>query len=150
MVGVVIGQEQGFAEDGLAVAPGDAGEQVSLGILHERLHGLQVAAELLDAFGPGCGGGRGRSFRPVAFGPFRGDVFFVAAEFEDIPLGQTEVFEEHPGRVREVCGLGAAEFGRKISYDGVEVGVSVASSEEFDEILAQVLVLGVGHGWPPR
>ncbi len=34
VVGVVVGYQQGFAEDGLAVAPGNLGKEVGLGIAH--------------------------------------------------------------------------------------------------------------------
>ena len=42
VVGVVIGDEQGFAEDRLSVPVGDAGEQVGGRIVHQFLHRLQV------------------------------------------------------------------------------------------------------------
>jgi hypothetical protein len=73
-------------------------------------------------------------------------VLFVAAEFEDVPLREAEVFEEHPGRVWEVRGLRTAEFGREIFNDVVEFGMSASSGEKVGEVFAQLLVLGFGHG----
>ena len=69
VIGVVVGHQQGLAQNGLAVAPGDAGVQIGLWVRHQVLHGLQIFAELLNTFVP-CGRTR-RSFRlrPIAFGP---------------------------------------------------------------------------------
>lgn len=148
MVGVVVGYEQGFAEDGLAFAPGDLCEEIGLGIFHEIVHGFRVAVDLVDAFVPGVGGGRLGGFRPVSFGPFRRFVFEVAAEFEDVGLGDADVFEEHPGGVGEVGRLLSAEFWGEI-FDGVfEGGVGVSAFEEFEDVLAEgsVRVFGLGHG----
>ena len=72
-------------------------------------------------------------------------MFLGAAEFEDVVLRDAEVFEEHPGRVREIFGLGSAQFRRQI-FDGVvEGGVGLAAGEECEEVLAElgVRVLGM-------
>ena len=102
VVGIVVGYKQGLAKNCLAVAPGNFGEQIGLGIGDQVEQSFLIGAELLDAFGPGCVAGRDGSFRPVAFGPFGGDVLGVPAEFDNVPLSDAEVLEEHPGRMRKV------------------------------------------------
>jgi len=38
VISIVIGHQQRLTQDGLAITPRDAGEQVGLGICHQRLH----------------------------------------------------------------------------------------------------------------
>jgi len=144
---VVVGEHQGFAQDGLAVAPWNFGEQICPWIADQFLHFFQVGAELVHAFRPGSGiGGRG-GFRPVSLGPFWRDMFRIAAEFEDVPLGDAKVLEDHPGRMREVIWLLAAQVGWKIFDRVIKSGVSVSAGEESDEIFAERLVRVWGHGF---
>ena len=144
----MIGYEQRFAEDGLALAPGDLREEIGLRIFHEILQGFCVAVDLVDAFVPGVGSGGLGGFRPVSFGPLRGFVLCAAAELEDVGLRDADVLEEHPRGVREVGRFRSAEFRREI-LDGVfECGVGVAPFEEIEEMLAEglVRVFVCGHG----
>ena len=53
---------------------------------------------LLAVGGIGFGIGMG----PVSFRPFRGDVIGVSDEFEDIPLGQAQMFNEVPWCIRDI------------------------------------------------
>ena len=71
------------------------------GFFDQVLGGGQVGTEFLNAGVPGGCAGRGGGFRPVVIRPFRGAVFWVAAEFEDVPLREAEVFEKHPEGVRD-------------------------------------------------
>src|SRR5215831_5843837 len=104
----------------------------------------------MDTLLPCIGIRRLRGLRPVAFGPLWGLVVLVAAEFEDVPLRDAQVLEEHPGGVREVGGLGAVEFGPEV-FDGVfKCGVGVATFQEFEEMFAQGLGRVFGHRFPPR
>ena len=59
VVGVVVGQEEDFAEEGLAGAAGDGGFEIGLGVEDEFLHGFAAGFEIADAFLPGGCGGRG-------------------------------------------------------------------------------------------
>lgn len=149
VVRVVVGDEEGLAQDGLSVAPGNFGEEIGLGVFDERPHGLEVASKLLDALVPGGSVGRRGGFRPVSGGPGRRDVFGIAAELEDVPLSETEVFEEHPGGVGKVGGLRTAKRGWKIFDDDVEGGVGVAAVQKIEEVPAQRLIV-VGHWDFPR
>ena len=62
MIGVVVGQQQGFSKDSLAIARGNSGEQICLRIFHELLHCLEALAEFLHTGVPG-----GSSRRSVRF-----------------------------------------------------------------------------------
>jgi hypothetical protein len=147
---IVVGEQHGFAENGLSIGPGQFGEEIGFRICDQILHGFQIGLELGDAFRPRVLIGRGFVFRPVVVGPLQGCVVLGAAEFEDIPLCDAEVFEEHPGRVRVVGGLFATKIRREIFDDVFEFGVGVASDKEFEEMLAQgalrIFELGGGLG----
>ena len=60
------------------------------------LHGLEVPAKSLDAGIPRSRRGRGFAARPVALGPIGGNMLSVTAEFEDVPLRDAHVLEQHP------------------------------------------------------
>ena len=83
-------------------------------------------------------------------GPRRGYVFGVATEFENVPLSQTHVFEQHPWRVRELRRLLPAKIRGKVFYGGVEFQVCATAVEKVDKILAQVLIVVFCHSSPPR
>src|SRR5258708_6921075 len=100
VVRVVVGYEQGFTQDGLAVSPWNARQQISLGIRNQILHRFQILAELLNAFVPrGCAR-RSLCFWPVSLRPFGRLVFAVAAEFENIPLPHPKLPHHHPSLLR--------------------------------------------------
>lgn len=62
---------------------------------------------------------------------------FVGAEFEDIALSDTDVFEDLPGRVWEIVRDGASERGREILHGIVEGGVSLSTIEEVLELFTK-------------
>ncbi len=78
MVGVVVDDEQGFAEEGLAIAVGDFGEEVVGGVGDEVGELFVVFMEGGDAFVPRGVGGRCGVGRPIGFGPLEGRVAGVA------------------------------------------------------------------------
>src|SRR5581483_9406230 len=51
--------------------------------------------------------------RPVTVWKTRRLVFRVAAELEDVPLGNPHVFQQHPGAVRKAFYFLAAQFRRE-------------------------------------
>lgn len=134
MVGVVVGKEEGFAEDGLAGAVGKRREEVGIFVLDEFDHVFTVDAKRGDGFVPGFGvRGSGR-FRPVADGPIGRDVFRVAGEFEDVPLSDAHVFEDFPGGVGGALRADALEF-HGPGFDRVfKRDVRVTALEKFDEM----------------
>ena len=88
------------------------------GVGDEFFHGLQILAELLDAFVPRGGIGRGLGFRPVIVGPFHFLVVGVSAEIEDVPLRDAQVLQQLPRGMRRAVGFDAAQFDWEIG-DGV-------------------------------
>ena len=71
----------------------------------------------------------------------------VAAELQDIPLGDAQVFQEPPGAVRHGRYRAAAEGGRDVGHCLVEVEVGAAAPEEVEEVFAEGLVrIGSHHG----
>lgn len=141
MVGVVVGDQEGFAEDGLAVPPWDFREQIGFGIADQLFQSGQIDLKRFDAFVPGRGARRGRGFGPVVVRPFGGDVFRVAAEVEDVALRDAQMFEEHPGGMRQALWDFALELRGEIGDDFVKGGVGVAAVEVSGEVFAEGLVL---------
>src|SRR5208282_2598383 len=140
MICVVIGHQQGFAENGLAVAPWDSGQQVGLGIFYQILHRLEVLPEFFHTCIPNGGGRRSFCLRPIPFGPFRRDVFRVAAEFQNVPLRDAQVFQQHPERVGQAGRLLSKQFVRNVGDYFFELGVGATSIEQVNHMLAQHLV----------
>src|SRR5579863_6835966 len=143
----MIRHQQGLAQYGLAVAPGDFREEVGPRIFDQIAHSFQIPLELFDAFAPRLTTMRRLGLRPISLRPRRRLVLRVAAELENIPQSDAQVFEEHPGRVRKILRLGAAQLCRKVFDRVVEFDVSVATGEKVEKMLPQRLV--VGHWSPP-
>lgn len=145
VVGVVVGDEEGFAEDGLAGAVRERREEVRVFVLHEFDHGVEIGVEGFDRVVPGFGVGRRGRFWPVAGRPIRRNVFRVAREFEDVPLRKAHVFEHFPGGVRGAFRADALEF-RGPVFDGiVKSDVRLAALEKFNEMIGKrFLFLHVG------
>src|SRR5260370_37713765 len=86
VVGVVVGHQKRFAQQGLALAVRNRGEQVIGRAGHQVLHGPQVSAECLDAAVPGSRGGTSVAAGPVAVRKGWRDVRGAASELPDGPL----------------------------------------------------------------
>ena len=64
-------------------------------------------------------------------------MLFVAAEFQDVPLGDAQVLEQHPRRVRKAGGSLRAHLDRN-SFDRlIEAGMCVAAFEQINQMLAK-------------
>src|SRR5579875_1255522 len=87
MIGVVIGDEQRFAEDGLAIAVRDWSKQIDRGIGNKILHRTQVLAKGGETAVPGGSIPRSIALRPVAVGKRRRNVFGTTIELQNVPLG---------------------------------------------------------------
>src|SRR5579885_75329 len=107
VIGVVVGDEEGFAEQRLTGAVGERGEEVGVLLADNPDQGVKSGTEGMDGLVPGCGVGRSGRFWPVAGGKFRGDVLWIARELEDVPLSDAHVFENFPRRVRGAFGANA-------------------------------------------
>jgi len=79
MVCVMVGDQQGLAQDGLAIAPGNWCIEVGSGISYQVVYRLEVFSKRLNAVVPcGCVGRR-LCFRPVALRPRRRYVLAITA-----------------------------------------------------------------------
>lgn len=64
-------------------------------------------------------------------------MFRVTAEFQDVPLRQTHVFQQLPGSVRSAGRFYSTQPGRDVGHYGVEAGMCVASSQKIQKMLPQ-------------
>ena len=137
VISIVIGDEECFAQDRLAVTVRDFSEEIVGGIRNEILHLFQIAAKLLNRFIPKAGIAGTSRLWPITFGPFRRDVIRSAAEFQDVPLRDSHVLEHLPGRVGQAFNLLTAGFGRKVRDEVIERDVRVAATQQREQMIAQ-------------
>jgi hypothetical protein len=147
VVGVMVGDEEGFAEKVLALAPAEGFVEIGRGFLDEGDEGLEIAMDGGDGLIPGVSGWWLWGFGPIAVGPLDG---MIAAggrrgEVEDVALGDAEMFEKLPGGVREVGRDCAVEAGGEIFNSLIEGGVSLAFLKKIAQLFAQrrLFVCGV-------
>lgn len=144
MIGVVIGDEHGFTQDGLALAVRDASEEIRFRVLNQFDHGAQIGVEIANAAVPGGGVGRSGGGRPVAGRERRRDVAQIAAEFEDVPLGDAEMFEQLPERVSGARDFLPAEGGRDVLQDASGAGVGLLVAQQAHQVAAEGAVTDGG------
>src|SRR5258708_1379482 len=111
MVGIMVRDEQGFAQNSLASAVWNFGEEIRLAVGHKFLHRLEIPRERFQALVPGLGSGRDWRSGPVSGGPVWRNMFGVAREFQNIPLRNAHVLEQFPDRVRHASRADASQFG---------------------------------------
>ena len=119
----------------------DGQVQVGMRIGHECLHPFKVAAELLDAFLPGCIARRSIAIRPVSVGPGRRNVLRIDAELHNVPLGGPHMLRQMPSGERKVSLLHPAQT-RGESADGTlkaDVGAA-AAAQQIEQVIAQSVV----------
>src|SRR5207248_2836405 len=103
-----------------------------------------------DALLPRRRAGRLGRGGPVILGPRALLVGRVAAEVENVELGDPEMLEELPGREREPGRSGTLMRGTHSRDGGVEADVALFPAEELLQLGAKRLVLPVLHGIPLR
>ena len=141
VVCVVIGDQEGFAEDrvgrllGLGVA--DWFEEIDRGVRDQIHHRLKVGPECGDGLVPGCGARRRVGGGPVAVGELGGGVLWVDAVAENIPLGDSHVLDQTPGSVGKTWGFLAAKLGWQAGDRLFEIEVAVTAFQQLDEVLSQ-------------
>src|SRR5512135_1328541 len=96
---------------------------------------------------PSTGIGRSIPRGPVARRELGRDVARVDAEPEDVPLGDPQVLQQPPGRVRQAGRLRAPEFGGQIGDRLVEVQVRMPPAEQVEQVRAKLV--RVAHVSPP-
>jgi hypothetical protein len=136
MVGVVIGDEEGFAQKILAFAPAEWFVKVGRGIFDKSDEVFLVAVDGSDGLIPGM---RGRWFgrlRPVVLRPTHGVVTAGGrrGEVKNVALGDAKVLQELPGRVGEIRWNGAAEVDGKILNGIFEGSMRLAAVEQIDQL----------------
>ena len=70
----------------------------------------------------------------------------TSAELEDVPLGDAEMFEKFPRRMRRAFGTFATQGDREVLDGVVEGQVSLSAAQQFDEMFAKGAVWVFGHG----
>ena len=80
-----------------------------------------------DAFAPGRGVRRRVAARPISFRPFRRDVLRVAAEFDDVPLRDSQMLEQSLRGMGLARRLFAAQVRRKIGSNLVKLDVCASA-----------------------
>lgn len=77
MIGVVIGHQKGFAQQCLAVTPGNGSEEIAAWIAHKLADCIQVGKKLLDTSAPGLCIFRRVAGWPMLFRPFGRNMLSV-------------------------------------------------------------------------
>ena len=143
MVRIVIRGEERLAENYLAVAMRDFGVEVGGFIGYEIAEGLQICAKCVGALFPGFLARRFGFVRPIAARKIGRFVFGVARELENIPLRDAEMFKHLPRRMLGAFRKFSAELGGHASYGCVEMRVSFAFFEQFDQMLPKRFVVRI-------
>ena len=79
---------------------GDGREEVGGFVGYQGAHGGVIGTEGAHGLVPAVFVGERGGLGPVAGWPLGRNVFGVAAEFEDVPLGDAHVLQNFPGRMR--------------------------------------------------
>ncbi len=74
----------------------------------------------------------------------------VPAELEDIPLGDSHVLKQRPGRERKPRRLHPAKLHRQAGDCFFKIQMRAAAAQQVDQVLAQGLVISSSHGRPSR
>lgn len=130
VIRVVVSHEQSLAQDSLAVAVRNLGEQVGGFVGYQLAHRLEIRPERPETLFPSFFVRRRSRARPITLGKIRGLVLWVARELEDVPLGDSQVLEDFPRRVLRAFEPRASQFGREILENCIEIRVSVPALEE--------------------
>ena len=146
MVSVVVRQQQHLAQDGLAVSPRYFLKEIGARARDQILHRLEILLEARDTFIPGDRIRWRGSFRPIFLWPFRGDVFRIAAELENVPLRDAEMFKQHPGGMGEAIWLRGPQLFRDIRDRIFKFRVRFSAFKQADELVAQSFVVN-GISW---
>jgi predicted enzyme related to lactoylglutathione lyase len=137
MVGVVIGEDKSFVEQGLVVGVRDGSKKIGCGIFDFGGELYQVGVKRGHAFLPGFFVGRLGRFGPIARGEIGRSVLGIERVLDDVPLSDAKMLEEFPGRVRSAFGALAAKIRGEVFHRGVKSGVSVFAGEQREKIGAQ-------------
>ena len=73
-------------------------------------------------------------------------MFLIPAEFQDVPLRDPYVLQNHPRRMRKILRLAATQFRRKVFDDIIKLGVRAPTCNQISKILPQMPIVVFGHG----
>src|ERR1700752_2393176 len=141
MVCVVIGDEEGFAQNRLASAVGDSRKEISFGIVYQFFHRSQIFAERFQTFIPRFRTRWSRCLGPVSSWPLWRDMLGISGKLVDIPLPDGHGFEQFPDGIRQAGGPHTSQFGRNSFESRFPVEMGVASSEQAHNVLTQGLIV---------
>lgn len=130
VVGGVVGNEQGLAQNGLAGAVRDGGQQVGARRVQQMQKPLPVLPDMVQGCLPLLFIGGSVGGRPVALRKFWRLVFGVDGELHNIPLRDADMLDQLPDGVGHVRHALVPGFGREVSGSFFEGGVSVAFGEQ--------------------
>ena len=133
VVSIMIGDEQRFAQDRLAVTVSDRREQIGRLLGDQALHFIKVGAKSCDRLMPGVRSSIARrsfSLRPVALRPRRRHMIRIAAEFQYVPLRDPHVLKNLPRRVRDMLYLSINQLDGKVCDHAFKVDVRAAAAQQ--------------------
>src|SRR5689334_13733052 len=110
MIGVVVSNQQSLSQQRLALATGYCGKQIRARIGNQVLHRFQVSLKRCDALIPGVLGRWRIAVGPISAGKLGGDMIWITAEFEDVPLRDPHVLQQPPRSMGDAFRLPSAEF----------------------------------------
>src|SRR5580698_2193924 len=140
MIGIMIGEQQGFAQNRLSLAVRYFGGQISTRIRHQMDHFEQIALEGRYALVPSLTIGRRRCFWPVTGWKRRRDVFWISAELQDIPLREPRMFEQLPARMRQTIRERSIFLWRESFQRIHEVYVRASAFQQIGDLFAQLAI----------
>ena len=134
----MIGDEESFAEQVLAVAPTERFVEVGFRILYKRLKVFCVGTNSGDALIPGVTCWRLWGFWPVVVGPLHAVIAagWRRGEVEDVALCDAKVIEDLPGGVGKITCYSASEICGKVLDYFVEGDVGLSAVKEGDQLFA--------------
>ncbi len=130
MVRVMIRHLHSLAQQRLSFAMRQWREEVRFRIGYQFPHGRQVVLKRLHALLPRRRVLRLRALRPISGRPGGRNVFCIAAELEHVPLGDTQVLQQIPGRVRSAFRSHAAQLRGKIGHRRLEIGMCALAGQQ--------------------
>ena len=133
---VVVGNEQGFAENRLSSAVRNSRKKICCWIHHQPFHRRKVAGKCFQTFLPRFCIRGFRAFGPVSGGPIGRDVFRIAREFENVPLRDPHVLQQFPRRMRQTLGPDSLKLGRNPGKCCFPIEVRATAGQKIRKMLS--------------
>src|ERR1039457_5863550 len=111
-------------------------EQIRRFVRYHRGQRAEIGAKGIHALLPGPRVRGSLSTRPISGGKFRGHMIGVAAELQDVPLGDAQVFEHLPGRMRSALGPLLSKRNRQILGCRFKIRMGSFTGEKVEEVVS--------------